>query len=118
MLSGKGYPPFFNSQSYLRRVKEYHDCLDEEGQSFLKATLAWLRDREPLARIINYYRHCVLEKKEETRQWLSRLNVEVPSELTAVLEEELTEQACRQGLKDHAAYALELLNEREVEDDD
>jgi hypothetical protein len=115
LLSGKGYPPFFNSQSYLRRVKEYYDNLDVEDQLFLKMILTWLRDSEPSARMIEYYRRCVLEKKEETRQWLNHLNVEVPSALMAVLEEAPTEQACREGLKDHAAYALELLNATAVE---
>ncbi len=111
LLSGKGYPPFFNSQSYLRRVIEYCDKLDESGRAFVKAVLVWLRDGEPPKRIVAYYCDCVREKKEETRQWLNRLNVQIPPELTAILDEEPTEEMCRQGLQDHAAYALELLNE-------
>jgi hypothetical protein len=39
LLSGKGYPPFAGPQSYLYRVTEYHDGLDEAGQDFVRKIL-------------------------------------------------------------------------------
>ncbi len=111
LLSGKEYHPFGGPQSYLPRVKEYHDGLDEAGKNFVRTTLVWLRDKEPPARVIEYFRHCVEKRQEATRQWLDRLNVQVPSEIMDALTESPTEEKCRQGLKEEAAYALRLIDE-------
>jgi hypothetical protein len=115
LLAGKGYPAFFGPQSYLEKVKDYHDGLDASGQAFLKAMLVWLRDGEMSPRIVALYRDCVKDKQAEVRQWLDSLKVQMPAEIMTLLTEPPTEEKCRQRLKEHAAYALELLNETEVD---
>lgn len=110
LLSGKGYPPFFSPQSYLWRVKEYHDSLNESRQAFVRLTLTWLRDEEPPARWVAYYYHCVQDKQAETRQWLEKLG-QPPAEVMELLTGPPAEEKCRQDLKEQAAYALRLIDE-------